>query len=422
MTGAKCDAEVLTIGDELNRGEIIDTNSSWLSQQLTELGVHVRWRSSVTDDEPDMAAAMSQAAGRARLVVCSGGLGPTDDDRTVDVVSRLCGVEPVIDRHHEEKMTARFNERGFAITPNNLRQVRVPAGAEVLENRKGLAPGFRVKLGQAELYFMPGVPREMKNIFQYGVHPRVAQLVGEGARTAKRTWRVAGMGESHVDHALRGLLDGVADSTLHFRIAYPENLVTVVIRRSDEAEARALLERVDADVRARLGDHVYGIDDETLAQVIGRLLSAKQATLAVAESCTGGLLGQLLTAVPGSSDYFRGGVISYANELKSGLLGVKAETLAQAGAVSQATVIEMAEGARRVCGATWALAISGVAGPGGGTPDKPVGTIWIAAAGPGVVESRHIYWPPVSGNDGREQVRMIGAFGALHLLYKTLTR
>src|SRR5581483_5939439 len=154
----KLDAEVLTIGDELNRGEIVDTNSSWLAERLTELGLHVRWRSSVTDDEPDIAQALEQAAGRARVVVCSGGLGPTDDDRTVDVVARLLGVAPVVDPLHEQKMTARFAERGFRMTPNNLRQVRVPMGAEVLENRKGLAPGFRVQLDKAELFFMPGVP------------------------------------------------------------------------------------------------------------------------------------------------------------------------------------------------------------------------------------------------------------------------
>ncbi len=422
VAAEKLDAEVLTIGDELNRGEIVDTNSSYLAERLTELGAHVRWRSSVTDDEPDLEAALRVAAARARVVVCSGGLGPTDDDRTVDVVSRVLGVEPVIDAHHEQKMTARFNERGFAITPNNLRQVRVPAGAEVLENRRGLAPGFRVALGSAQLFFMPGVPREMKNIFQYGVTPRVAALVGDGTKTARRTWRVAGMGESHVDHALRGLLDGQTGATLHFRILYPENLVTVIVRRSDESEARRLLDTLDVEVRRRLGDHVYGIDDETLAHAVGRLLQATGATLAVAESCTGGMVGQLLTAVPGSSAYFVGGVISYSNDLKANLLGVKRETLATAGAVSKEVVIEMAEGARRVCGATWAAAISGIAGPDGGTAEKPVGTVWIAVAGPGVVETRHVYWPPVSGNDGREQVRMIGAHSALHLLYKTLTR
>jgi nicotinamide-nucleotide amidase len=417
----KCDAEILTIGDELNRGEIVDTNSAWLAGRLTELGAHVRWRSSVTDDEPDMEKALAQAANRARVVVCSGGLGPTDDDRTVDVVSRLLGVEPVLDPFHEEKMHARFSERGFTLTPNNLRQVRIPKGAEVLENRTGLAPGFRVRLGPADLYFMPGVPREMKGIFDHQVVPRLGAILGTTERVARRTWRVAGMGESHVDHAMRGILDGVQGATLHFRIAFPECLVTVVVRRPDELDARSTLERLDADVRARLAGNVYGIDDETLPQVVGRDLSHRSATVAVAESCTGGLVGQLLTAVPGSSAYFKGGVISYANETKQSLLGVSAATLEAHGAVSRETVLEMAAGARRVLGTTWAVAISGIAGPDGGTADKPVGTVHLAVAGEGVAEHRHLYWPP-RGKDGREQVRQLAAFGALHLLHKTLTR
>jgi len=419
----KLDAEVLTIGDELNRGEIVDTNSSWLAEQLTALGAHVRWRTSVTDDEPDMTAALRQAAGRARLVVCSGGLGPTDDDRTVDVVSRLVGVEPVVDKAHEEKMNARFADRGFRITPNNLRQVRVPGGADVLENRKGLAPGFRVKIDNTSLFFMPGVPRELKSIFTNGVTPLVAELVGGGTRTVRRTWRVAGLGESHVDHALKGLLEGIPDATLHFRILYPECLVTVVIRRPDQAEAQALLQALDTEIRARLVEHVYGTNDETIAEVVGLGLLGKGGTLAVAESCTGGLVGQMISAVPGSSRYFKGGIISYANEVKEHQLGVKAETLKTHGAVSRETVIEMAEGARRLLGTTYAIAVSGVAGPDGGSAEKPVGTVWIAIAGPELMETRHLYWPPVGGggNDGREQVRMIGAFTALHMLHKVLT-
>lgn len=406
--------EVVTIGDELNRGEIIDTNSSWLAERLTALGAHVRWRTSVTDDPGDMAAALRQATGRADLVVTSGGLGPTDDDRTVDVVAALAGVAPAPDPAHEEKMRARFAERGFRLTPNNLRQVRVPTGADVLPNEAGLAPGFAVRIGAAEVCVMPGVPREMKPMFDRFVAPRVTARVGR-ARPARRTWRVTGKGESHVDHALAGLLDGVPDATLHFRIAYPENLVTVVVRREDEAEAEAVLDRLDAEVRARLGDHVYATGDTTLAEVVGQRLLAAGATLAVAESCTGGLVGELVTAVPGSSRYFVGGVIAYANELKRDLLGVRPETLAAHGAVNEPTVIEMADGARRATGATWAIAVSGVAGPGGGTPDKPVGTVFIAVTREGRREVRKLFWPTE-----RELVRRLAANAALHLLLKSL--
>jgi competence/damage-inducible protein CinA-like protein len=408
--------EIVTIGDELNRGEIIDTNSSWLAERLTSLGAYVRWRTSVTDDAKDMTATLERATARADVVVTSGGLGPTEDDRTVDVVSALAGVEPTQEPAHFDKMRARFAELGYRLTLNNLRQVRVPAGAEVLANGKGLAPGFAVAVGQSRIYSMPGVPREMKAIFDDHVAARVAVAVG-GARLVKRTWRVAGMGESHVDHALAGLIDGIAGATLHFRITFPENLVTVVVRRDDPEEATRVLDRLDGEVRARLGDHVYATGDATLAEVVGQRLVAHQATLAVAESCTGGLVGQLLTAVPGSSRYFLGGVISYANELKRDLLGVKAETLEGTGAVSEPTVIEMADGVRARTGATWAIAISGIAGPDGGTPEKPVGTVFIAITAPGVREVRKLFWPAE-----REPVRQLAAHAALHLLFKTLGR
>jgi nicotinamide-nucleotide amidase len=409
--------EICTIGDELNRGEIVDTNSAWLAERLTSIGAYVRWRTSVTDDAGDMDAVLRTAAGRADLVVCSGGLGPTEDDRTVDVASALVGKSPVVDSEHEARMQRRFAERGFRLTPNNVRQVRVPDGAIVLPNAKGLAPGFGVAFGRAQLFFMPGVPREMKPMFDAHLAPRVQSLVGD-ARLVKRTWRAAGIGESHVDHALKGILDGVPDATLHFRIAYPENFVTVVVKRDDPAEAERVLEALDGEVRARLGDHVYATGDTTLAEAVGQLLVAKKATLAVAESCTGGLVGQLVTSVPGSSRWFVGGVISYANELKEKLLGVAHETLMMHGAVSEPCVIEMADGARKATGADYAIAVSGIAGPDGGTAEKPVGTVFIAitaGGGDGVRETRKMFWPAE-----RDQVRMLAAFSSLHLLFKIL--
>ena len=405
--------EIVTIGDELNRGEIIDTNSSWLAERLTSLGAYVRWRTSVTDDAKDMAEALERATARADMVVTSGGLGPTDDDRTVDVISALAGVAAVQEPAHFEKMRTRYAERGFRLTPNNLRQVRVPAGAEVLANSKGAAPGFGVAVGKARVFSMPGVPREMKAIFDEHVAERVAAAVGV-AQPLKRTWRVAGMGESHVDHALSGLVDGLVGVTLHYRIAFPENLVTVIVRRDDAA---AVVERLDAEVRARLGDHVYATGDATLAEVVGRKLVERGATLAVAESCTGGLVGQMLTAVAGSSRYFVGGVIAYANALKRDLLGVRAETLEQHGAVSEPTALEMADGARTRTGATWGIAVTGIAGPDGGSADKPVGTVFIAATSPTVREVRRLFWP-----SERELVRQLSAHAALHLLFKALAR
>ena len=321
---------------------------------------------------------------------------------------------PTIDPAHADKMRARFSARGFTLTPNNLRQVRVPTGAAVMPNEPGLAPGFGVQLGETDLYFMPGVPREMQSIFDEHVAARIVERVG-GGRAQKRTWRVTGKGESHVDHALAGLIDGLVDTTLHFRIEYPENLVTVVVRRPDEAEATRVLDALDLEVRKRLGDNVYATGETTLAAAVGQRLVARAQTLAVAESCTGGMVGQWITAVSGSSRWFKGGVIAYANSVKEGLLGVAPATLAAHGAVSEPVVHEMAEGARRATGAEWGIAVSGVAGPDGGTAEKPVGTVFIAVAGPDVREARKLFWPAT-----REQIRQLSAQSALHLLFKRL--
>ncbi len=291
--------EVVTIGDELCRGEIIDTNSSWLAERLTDLGCHVRYRSSVTDDASDMKDALRRAAGRARLVVCSGGLGPTEDDRTVDVAAELVGVEPVVEAAHEDRMRERFARRNFRLTENNLRQVRLPAGARVLPNYfgpdetgaarpHGLAPGFVIELGSAQVAFLPGVPREMKPMFETHLVPTVRAQTGAVGHAARRVWRVGGVGESHVDHALAGLLAELPDATLHCRLAFPETLVTVVARRPSLDEAQAVVDGLDGEVQRRLGDACYGTDEITLAARVGQRLLARGETLAVAESCTGG--------------------------------------------------------------------------------------------------------------------------------------
>jgi len=311
-----------------------------------------------------------------------------------------------------EAMKQRFSTHGFELTPNNLRQVRVPEGAEALPNGAGIAPGFRVDLGGADGYFMPGVPREMHKIFADEVTPRLARRLAElsvGPR-AVRTWHVYGMGESHIDHRLAGLLDNVADATLHFRTAAPENHVKVVVRDPDPARAKEILEKIDADLRKRIGTGIYGVDDDTFPAAVGRSLVAHESTLALAESCTGGMAGELLTTVPGSSAYFRGGVMAYANEVKQQVLGVKTETIGTFGAVSEPVAREMAEGAQKMCGSTLAVGITGIAGPAGGTPEKPVGTVCFAVVGPG---TPRMVTKLFAGN--REQVRRAAAYFGLDL-------
>ena len=327
-------------------------------------------------------------------------------------------------------MRARFAERNFALSPNNLRQVRIPAGAPVLANRHGAAPGFVVRLGEATLYFMPGVPRELRPMFQDEVVPRLRALRAAqvektpGAQpvcTGRRVYRALGLGESHVDHRLAGLLSplppGAQQVTVHYRLAFPEVLVTLIAQAADAATVHSVLGTLDQEVRRRLGRALYSEGEDELVVVLGAALRARGATLGTAESCTGGMIGQLLTAVPGSSAYFRGGVIAYANEVKVAALGVQQATLDAHGAVSKQTVEEMAAGARRLLGTTYAVAVSGVAGPDGGTAEKPVGTVHIAVAGPDAATtlSTRIFWP-----GDREQVRRIAAFAALNLVHKAL--
>ncbi len=402
-------AEILTIGDELCRGEIVDTNSSWMADRLWDMGVTVHWMTSCRDVRADMIRAFREAAERADLILCSGGLGPTEDDLTVDVVCEIVGSQPVVHEPSLLRMKDRFERAGYQLTPNNLRQVRVPGSARALLNPAGQAPGFEVALGSATMFVMPGVPREMQAIFDAHVVERVTVLAASSEKIKKRVYRVFGKGESHIDHALAGLAGG--NATLHYQVAFPETLVKVVVRDRDEAAAEARLAELDREVRARLGIMLYGEGKDSLAAVVGHALVGK--TVAVAESCTGGMLGSLLTDVPGSSRYFVGGFITYADEAKRRELGVREETLARFGAVSRECVEEMAAGARARAGSDYAAAISGIAGPDGGTPEKPVGTVHIAVAGPAGTVYKHMLYP-----GARDQIRRLACYWAMALLLR----
>jgi nicotinamide-nucleotide amidase len=302
--------------------------------------------------------------------------------------------------------------------------VRVPTGAEVFANSAGLAPGFGVRFGgimqepahgQAHVFCMPGVPREMQAIFDEGIAARIAALAASSEHIAKVTYRTFGKGESFVDHALKGIVADVPGATVHFQVVFPETLVKLVVRGDDAAAVDATLGRLEAELEQRLGDLAYGLGTESLASVVGKNLRSRGATVAVAESCTGGMLGSLLTDVGGSSAYFRGGFITYANEVKEQTLGVRAETLQAHGAVSEETVREMAEGSRARLDTTYGIAISGVAGPDGGTPEKPVGTVHIAVAGPRGIRHKLLGWPGT-----RDQIRRLSCYWAMVTLLADL--
>jgi nicotinamide-nucleotide amidase len=403
---------LLAIGDEVLRGEISNTNAAFLSERLFEAGFDIAEHAVFSDDPQAIRRALVRLRAEVDIIVATGGLGPTEDDRTVDVVADLLGTGTVADEPSLGAMKKRFATHGFELTPNNLRQVRVPVGAQALANAAGIAPGFVVRLGSVEAYFLPGVPREMERMFLDEVAPRLSRRMVElgGPPPAVRTWHVYGMGESHIDHRLAGLLNGIEGATLHFRTSNPVNHVKVVIRGGDAGEMRATLEKIDAELRKRIGPGIYAIDGESFPTAVSKALRAQGATLALAESCTGGLAGELVTSEPGASAFFRGSIVAYADEVKTGVLGVKPETLADFGAVSEPAAREMAEGAKRVCGSSVAVAVTGVAGPDGGSPDKPVGTVCFAVCGPGSTRTSTKLFA-----GGRERVRVAAAYYALDL-------
>ncbi len=428
-------AEILTIGDELCRGEIVNTNSSYFAARLWDLNITTRWMTSCNDDEADLAAALTQAASRADLVLCSGGLGPTEDDLTVDVVSRLAGVDPVIDEPARVHMMERFgrmvtggqvqSERLEELTRIQLRQVRVPGGARVHANRAGLAPAFEVALQGVPVICLPGIPREVFSIWDGGLSAHLAELRearGDVERIARRIYRCFGRGESQVSQICRGLVDGVPGASIHYQVKFPETLVKIVVRDRDQGAANARLEQVDASARERLKGVLYGVGEtDTLVEKVTKRLISSTTTIATAESCTGGMIGELLTRMPGSSRSFYGGAIVYTNAEKVRQLGVSQATLDAVGAVSEETVREMATGARTRFGTDLAVSVSGIAGPDGGTPEKPVGTVWLAldcGAKPGdEVVVKKIAWP-----GARDQVRLLSAWWALKLIDDALDR
>jgi len=402
-------AEILTIGDELCRGEIVDTNSSYLAQRLWDLDITARWMTSCCDDADDIAAALRAAVTRADLVICSGGLGPTEDDLTVDVVSRLAGSEPVVDEPARRRMEGFFAGR-VAITPIQLRQVRVPGGARVFASPLGLAPGFEVAISGVPVVCLPGFPREIAGIMDPGLATRLQELRearGNVERIARRIYRVFGRGESQISQACRDI--ELAGASIHYQVKFPEVLVKVVVRDRSSEHAEQRLAAIDEQLRARLAPHLYGTGDETLVERVTRRLVAAKLTVATAESCTGGMIGELLTRTPGSSAAFRGGAIVYSNAEKVRQLGVA--TLEAHGAVSEQTAVAMATGARERFAVDIAVAVTGIAGPDGGTPEKPVGTVWLAVADARGTTTKHLHWPGT-----RDQVRTLSAWWALALI------
>lgn len=408
-------AEVLTIGDELLRGEIVDSNKSFLSEKLLGIELETRFHASVNDDPADMRDAFLRAADRSPIVLVSGGLGPTRDDMTVEVLAETFGRKLVQHEPSLRQIESFFARLGREMAPSNAKQALVPEGAEVLPNPVGTAPGCMLDVGRAVFFCMPGVPRELYRMMEEQVLPRVAARLGSGRGVMRAALlRTFGLGESNLEDILKdvGREDGVI---LGFRTAFPDNFLRPVARAATVEEADAKLARTCNAIEQKLGPLVYTRGELTMEAVVGRMLAERRLTLATAESCTGGLIGARLTAVPGSSRYYRGGVVAYANEAKRDLLGVPEALLSEHGAVSAPVVRAMAEGARARLGADLALATTGISGPDGGTAEKPVGLVWIAFASKDGVEAEQMVFP-----FDRERHRAITAQTALDWVRRTL--
>jgi len=402
-------AIILAIGDELVSGKTVDTNSAYLAGELGLLGIETVAHVTVSDDESAVRAALTRAAGQAPLVLVTGGLGPTEDDLTRHALAGAMGSELALDDACLADMEAFFALRGRTMVDANRIQAMIPVGASAIRNSCGTAAGIAATLGEAAIYIMPGVPMEMREMFR----DEIAPLLPRGdVAIVQHLLHAYGTGESNIGTTIADLMtDRKGPVTVGTTVAAGLITVRITARAATVDDAHACAEAVADDVRKRLGELVVGQGEVTMAPAIGRLLSRTGQTLATAESCTGGMIGRMITDAPGASAYYVGGIIAYANEVKIAHLGVPAETLTAHGAVSEEVADAMARGCRSRFTTDWAVSVTGIAGPGGGTEDKPVGLVYIALAGPdGCTTHRHVFPGP------RDQVRHRTAMAALNHL------
>ncbi|MEJ2039198.1 MAG: competence/damage-inducible protein A [Desulfosarcinaceae bacterium] len=386
--------EILATGDEIRTGALVDSNSAYIAERLMQYGVVVSRHQAVGDDMEMLEAVLLEISRRADIAVVTGGLGPTGDDLTAEAAARAAGCELVKDERALKEIEAFFQRRKRPMSPSNAKQAYLPDGARPLYNSVGTAPGFEIKINRCWFYCLPGVPREMERMLADQVMPLIQARMGrERSYCLVRTISTFGLPESAVGEKVSGLTGVFPDIKLGLRAKFPEIQVKLYFTTDDEIRGNALLDRATGWVREQLGARVFSETGETMAAAVGRLLVEQKATLALAESCTGGLIANWVTNTAGSSDYFLLSAVTYANQAKQALLGVAAETLKEFGAVHEQTAREMAAGARKAAGAVYGLSTTGIAGPSGGSKEKPVGTVCVAVAGPEGTVSRRLYFP-----------------------------
>jgi len=380
-------AEIISIGDEILYGQIADTNSPFIAEKLIGEGIEVVFSTSVGDDINKIAEAFNTAGSRADVIIATGGLGPTSDDLTKKAVVKVFKRNLVFHEKILKEIEKSFEARGLSMPKINQNQALLPQGAKPLANRWGVAPGIFIEEGNSLFFSLPGVPLEMKWMLENEVLPILSSKKPEGF-VIQRKLRTTGIPESSIYEKIEELIDPKGDVKIAFLPSYLGvdirlvvrlfNLLTTNLKQKGEVEAE--IEELEKKIREILGTYVYGTDDQTLEEVVGKLLLEKGKTIAVAESCTGGLIGAKLTNISGSSEYFERGVVTYSNQAKTQLLGVPPEIIEKYGAVSEEVAILMAEGVRGLAKTDYGLSATGIAGPKGGTPEKPVGTVCIGFA------------------------------------------
>ena len=405
-------AAVVAVGDELVTGERVDANVAWLAARLEGHGFDVREARLVGDDEDALARALRDLLDRVGLVVTTGGLGPTLDDVTRQAAARALGRELHEDGEALRAVREVWARRGREMPSSNERQALLPVGALLLPNAHGTAPGFRMRRADAWLVVLPGPPHEMHGVFQDAVEPWLASWPANGEVRLRRTFHLFGLSESAFADACGAWMDRSANPRMGVLASGGALVVKLEARGADEAAARGALDARSGEVRERFAEHLAGEDAASLVELTGRALLDAQLTVTVAESCTGGLVAARLTDLPGISAVFREGFVTYADEAKEARLGVPRETLEAHGAVSRETALAMARGAREQSGARLSVSVTGVAGPGGGTEEKPVGLVWFGVALDGEAVAVERRFPP----RGRELVREWAANTALDLL------
>lgn len=368
-------AEILAVGTELLMGQIVNTNAQYLSSKLPDVGISVYYHSVVGDNPERLRESLELALKRCDVVITTGGLGPTQDDLTKETISEVCGRRLVLHQESLDAIKAFFKKIGREMTHNNEKQAYMPENCTILKNNNGTAPGCIIEQGGKVIVMLPGPPSEMKPMFDDSVFPYFRER--SSYTIESKFLRVFGIGESAMETKILDLIEGQTNPTIATYAKEGEVTIRVSARVEQGKDAEKLLGPVIEEIRKRTGDSLYSEEDRTLDQVAAELLSGHKLTLATAESCTGGLISQMLTNIPGISSVFMGGAVTYSNDAKEEYLGVRRDTLLQYGAVSRQTAAEMAAGVRSRLKTDIGVAVTGIAGPDGGTPDKPVGLVYI---------------------------------------------